>query len=130
LASKIRMAELPGVLNWLIEGCRAWQQEGLTPPERVIAATADYREEQDVLGRFLSEACEESPAAVALGKDLYAAYEQWCRDVGERPVTMREFNAVLDECGTFTRDKGKQGVRWYGLAANPAYLPLSRVTAA
>jgi phage/plasmid-associated DNA primase len=79
----------------------------------------------DFWGRF-----EEQPAAMTLGKDLYAAYEQWCKDVGERPMTMREFNAVLDERGTFTRDKGKQGVRWHGIAANPAYLSLSRVTAA
>jgi hypothetical protein len=43
---------------------------------------------------------------------------------------MREFNAVLDERGTFARDKRKQGVRWYGMAVNPAYLPLSRVIAA
>jgi putative DNA primase/helicase len=68
LASKIKAAELPGILNWLIEGCRAWQTDGLTPPERVLAATAEYREEQDVLGRFLGDACEESPAAVTLAR--------------------------------------------------------------
>jgi putative DNA primase/helicase len=130
LAQKIKDAELPGVLNWLLKGCLAWQAEGLQPPPRVMAATSNYREEQDVLGRFLGEVCEEQPAAMTLGKDLYAAYEQWCKDVGERPATMREFNAALDERGTFTRDKGKQGVRWYGIAVNPAYLPLGRVIAA
>lgn len=129
LGQKIKATELPGVLNWLLEGCCAWQEEGLQPPRGVVAATADYRQEQDVLGRFLEEACELNSADVTLGKDLYAAYNTWCGDTGERPVTLREFNARLDERGSFARDKGERGVRWHGVSARAAYLPLGRVIA-
>jgi putative DNA primase/helicase len=118
-----------GSIPWLLEGCLAWQQEGLKPPRAVMSATADYREEQDVLGRFLEDACEVSPGATTLGKDLYEAYTCWCRDAGERPVSLRELNARLDERGSFGRDRGERGVRWHGVSVRPAYLSLSRVIA-
>ena len=31
--------EAPGVLNWLIEGCIDWQEQGLNPPKAVLDAT-------------------------------------------------------------------------------------------
>jgi putative DNA primase/helicase len=40
-------AELPGILNWALEGCQMWQLYGLEPPAEVQAATQDYREEMD-----------------------------------------------------------------------------------
>ena len=46
------LSELPGILNWALEGCRLWQAEGLTAPAAVQAATQEYREEMDVLGDF------------------------------------------------------------------------------
>ena len=29
------VAELPGILAWAVEGCKAWRQRGLDPPEAV-----------------------------------------------------------------------------------------------
>ena len=43
----------PGILNWAIAGCLAWQQVGLAPPAKVQAATESYRKEQDVIGQFI-----------------------------------------------------------------------------
>jgi putative DNA primase/helicase len=42
LAEKLQ-SELPGILRWAVEGCLAWQQEGLEPPLVVKRATGDYR---------------------------------------------------------------------------------------
>jgi len=45
------MEERDAVLTWMVEGCLKWQKQGrLKTPERVAAATAEYREEMDVLG--------------------------------------------------------------------------------
>ncbi len=38
------LTELPGILNWLIAGCLAWQRRWLQPPDRVVAATSSYRD--------------------------------------------------------------------------------------
>jgi putative DNA primase/helicase len=34
-------AQWPGILRWMIEGCLAWQREGLNPPPVVTGATED-----------------------------------------------------------------------------------------
>ena len=44
LVSKLK-EELPGILNWAIKGCLAWQKDGLGVPEEVKAATDEYRKE-------------------------------------------------------------------------------------
>jgi putative DNA primase/helicase len=58
--------EMPGVLNWLLEGCLDWQQRsGLDEPEAVRTATKAYREQEDTLADFLA-AC--TITAETLGK--------------------------------------------------------------
>lgn len=52
-------AELPGILNWLIEGLADYRERGgLDPPESVLDATRGYRGESDPVGRFLAECCQ------------------------------------------------------------------------
>jgi putative DNA primase/helicase len=46
LGEKLK-AEQPAILQWMIDGCLAWQKQGLAPPEAVTAATAAYLEAQD-----------------------------------------------------------------------------------
>ena len=50
-------AEASGILNWLIEGCLAWQKQGLALPASMREDTEGYRQEQDVVGRFISDEC-------------------------------------------------------------------------
>jgi putative DNA primase/helicase len=35
--------ELPGILNWMLEGFAEWCKQGLNPPQEVLAATREYR---------------------------------------------------------------------------------------
>ena len=48
------LAELPGILNWALEGCRQWveasksSRSGLPECEAVRTATQEYRTEQDL----------------------------------------------------------------------------------
>jgi phage/plasmid-associated DNA primase len=72
------LAELPGILNWLVEGAILWQMEGLTPPPIVQEAVADYRSEQDTLADFLDECISHEDAGATLPHShLYAAYREW-----------------------------------------------------
>ena len=77
-------AELPAILAWAVEGCQAWQREGLGHAQAVTRATDDYRTDEDVLGAFLADCCEQNGEVAA--KDLRAAYEQWCAEQGELPL--------------------------------------------
>jgi putative DNA primase/helicase len=51
------LQELPGILNWAIEGCLEWQAHGLQEPAKVTRATEAYREETDLLAQFFKECC-------------------------------------------------------------------------
>lgn len=51
-------AEAPGVLAWMVEGARDYLEAGLREPEAVTEATQALREESDLIGCFLDEACE------------------------------------------------------------------------
>jgi len=110
------LAELPGILRWCVEGCLAWQKDGLGVPEEVRAATESYRAEQDVVAAFLSDRCVVAPSAKAAVKDVYKAYLTWCEENGERPLTQREMGARLVERG-FNRYRGGAtgNYMWRGL---------------
>lgn len=76
-------AELPGILNWAIKGCLDWQRSGLQPPEKVLAATKAYREEQDTIGQFIRERCQVGADYMRCkAAALYATYRQWAEDMG------------------------------------------------
>lgn len=109
------LREGPGILRWAVEGCLAWQREGLGIPPEVKEATETYRAEMDVLGEFLADCCEVKKEAKTSSKELYDAYAGWCQVNGERPLSKRNFGQRLEERG-FCPHKGTGGARyWLGL---------------
>lgn len=109
------LAELPGILHWAVEGCLAWQRDGLGVPGEVQTATCKYREEMDVLAAFISECCVVKSFAKVAAKNLYKAYVEWCEETGEHPLAQRNFGIRLAERG-FTSQKGTAGrYFWQGI---------------
>lgn len=107
-------AELPGILNWALEGCLEWQRVGLQPPPEVLAATQEYRDEMDTLAAFIEECCVLDQFARAKSSDLYGAYRLWCERSGERASTQKAFSQRLAERG-FTSTRIKGPVYWRGI---------------
>ena len=113
LAEKLK-TELSGILNWAVDGCLAWQREGLEPPEEVIKATEGYREEMDVIAAFLHDRTEtDSYGAVAV-KAIYCAYRNWCEENKETPDSQRVLTTKLNERG-FDSTHKRDGNYWLGL---------------
>ncbi len=110
-------AELPGILNWAIAGCLAWQRDGLQPPTAVVAATAEYRSEQDHIGRFIDDCCTLAPGLTITARDLRETYEKWCTENGERAWSAKAMAPKLVERGCHA-DRGDRGASriWRGLA--------------
>jgi len=98
--------ELPGILAWAVQGCLAWQKDGLGVPEEVRMATAQYREESDALAAFLADCTIQQPGATAQAAKLYKAYQGWCSQNGEKELTGTMFGRQLTE-----RGKEKRKVR-------------------
>jgi putative DNA primase/helicase len=108
-------AEQPGILRWAVEGCRAWQQEGLEPPSAVKRATGDYRAEMDVIAAFIQDCCVLGDHHHVNTRELYAEYRGWCEQIGESPVTQKALATVLQERGC-TSGRKSQGRLWSGIA--------------
>jgi putative DNA primase/helicase len=98
LPKKLR-AELPGILSWAVEGCQMWLMDGLRPPERVLAATADYKSESDTIAAFIEDCCEVDGAYTEPGGKLYQAYTRWAKDNGEYVITNTKFGRDLTDRG-------------------------------
>ena len=107
------LAELPGILNWALAGCARWLEKGLSIPEEVTVATAEYRETSDDLQGFFEEVLELVPDQTIGQSELFKVYEAW--NSSTRPLGKRNFNHKMLRPGvTRIRRAGKR--TWQGLA--------------
>jgi len=114
-------AELPGVLRWAVEGCIAWQREGLGVPDEVRKATSDYREEMDMFGAFLTECCIFGADKTILKGDLYRRYSEWCKESNAYPLSKPRFGHRLKERGIGEKKSGQH--QWKGIdLANESFI--------
>jgi len=95
----------PSILAWIIEGAVAYHQHGLGEPPSVLTATADYAHDQDTVGRFLEEECllgggENVQIKITI---VRSAYETWCTENGEAPVSAKAFGTALARAGIESR---------------------------
>ena len=91
------MAELPGILKWMIDGCLAWQKIGLCAPQAVLDATADYLKSEDTLRQWFAECCVvHSQSQGLFTSELYARWKRWAEDAGETLISQKRFAQMLD----------------------------------
>jgi len=75
LPERLRM-EAAGILAWMVEGCAEWQRGGLRPPAAVVAQSAQWRADENEVGRFLEERCLVADFAKVQAGALYEAYRK------------------------------------------------------
>ena len=121
LPTKLRQ-ELSGILNWAIQGCLAWQREGLNPPAKVQAATEAYRKEQDTIGQFISECCQtDQDYMQCKASRLYAAYRHWTEGNDHPLLTQKRFGSYLTAHGYPSDDNATgRGIMRKYIALNPS----------
>lgn len=89
--------ELPGILAWAVEGCLAWQHQGLGMPPAVREATASYFAEQDLLAQWLAERCDRrDPRAETPSSNLYNDWKGWAEARGESAGSNKAFSSGLE----------------------------------
>ena len=115
LTEKLKQ-EAPGILNWALAGLKTYLQTGLVAPEAVRKSTDVYRDESDVMNRFLVATCIFQDDAEVSTTTLYQRYRRWCDEVGETYVmSEHEFRQSLDVRG-LQRQHKRAGAVWIGLA--------------
>jgi putative DNA primase/helicase len=112
LKQKLRR-EWPGILAWMIEGCRAWQREGLNAPPVVMQATEEYLDSEDALGGWLDECCGRGPAEYWLASNVacWASYKQWAKRANEPVGSQKEFSQRMKRKFTPYRTTNSRGFR-------------------
>jgi putative DNA primase/helicase len=93
------LAELGGVLAWIVAGACLYLEHGLDPPDQVVAATTAYREDEDVLRAFVDDRCLVGPDLTAPAGELYTAAQEWAKQHGEKFGTSTAFGRALGEAG-------------------------------
>ena len=103
------------ILNWILEGARAYYQSGLLDlPASVQEATRDYFEDEDHVSRFLDERFIQTPSGWVTNADLKAAYHGWkiVNDVQGSDVSIIK---ELKKRGQFKYDRTNTDRGFYGL---------------
>lgn len=121
LAVKLR-DELPGILNWAIEGCLDWQENGLTTPKVILDATKEYRTEMDRIKSWMEDCCsiKADNSCSTKASDLYQSYKTWADDNGEWKMNQRILGTKLAEKG-FQKRRESRGWVYRGIKLNDSY---------
>ncbi|MBU9608231.1 phage/plasmid primase, P4 family [Burkholderia multivorans] len=113
------LAERDGILAWAVEGCLAWQRDGLNPPASVVSATEEYFDEEDAIGDFLDEEAQRFEQARVAVADVFQRWQEWATRRGEYVGTSRWLAQQLANRG-FGRARLHGGVKGLaGLSLKP-----------
>jgi len=74
------------------------------------------------VAQFVAEQCGVGDGSLVLAKDLYAGFQDWCRETGQDDVSQRSFGMQLTTMGFQRRRRGRGKHWWDGirLIAGPA----------
>lgn len=98
-----RREEIPreegeAIAAWLMRCVDDYVNEGLYFPDKVVEAMQEYREQSNVVVRFVQDACESRGETLAA--DLYVAFREWATLHGEpRVISQLEFEDQLEKLG-------------------------------
>lgn len=104
------------ILTWIIEGAeKAIALDFKTPLPKVVQdAIEEYREDNDWLGHFISDACEVGPDFTAKSGELYQKYRAYSIQNGEYTRSTTDFYAAIEKAG-YRRRKTSYGILVQGL---------------
>jgi P4 family phage/plasmid primase-like protien len=123
--------ELPGILNWLLDGLLDYHADKLTTPKAVEEASSGTRRQSDPVFRFVSEEIERTRNSedLLLGDDVWNRWSTWCgrqdppehagQKIGFVKKICHATGLTYDEKGPSgsdtprLRDNGRSNIRFY-----------------
>jgi putative DNA primase/helicase len=92
------LTELPGILNWAIEGLKRLRARGhfVLPPSSLDVIVKLKRKAAPVLN-FIDDECELGPNYQIKRDDLYPIYQGWCETNGHHPMSKTAFVSALED---------------------------------
>jgi hypothetical protein len=68
-----------------------------------------------LIRRFIAERCATGEERRTLAGELYAGFQDWCRDLGQQPVSQRAFGMRLTSLGLRRKRRGHGKHWWEGI---------------
>lgn len=110
------MADLPGILNWSLEGLARLRDRGhFEQPASSAEAIRDLEDLGSPISAFIRERCHVEPGGEVETKRLYGAWRDWCAEHGRaHPGTEQTFGRDLKAAvpGISTGDRRRGDDRW------------------
>jgi len=102
-------AELSGILNWSVGGAITAYKEGIGTTKSIQTETKEYREGEDIVERWLKEACTRHPTYRVGKQQAYVSFHNWAASEG-----------ILDipQAKTLTQRLNKHGITTGGGGRN------------
>lgn len=123
------LEELPGILNWAIEGLELWKQHTLyrSIPQNCLDITQEYADDVDHLGNWIRECldigdsnkAQEEPKEKAI--DLYRCYRMWMDERNHRPKSLTSWGRDM-KSKEFEKRREQSGVVYIGVRLRPEAL--------
>ena len=122
LGRRMAREEPEKILNWLLEGLKAYEEQGLNEPQQVTDWMEEYRQDMDTARQFIDEAedhgrIEVVPEREAPVREVYKAYLAWAEDNGVTPLGMNSFGKRLESMG-FERGRTSKVRTWKGISTD------------
>ena len=111
LHRKIIDKELPGVLNWIVEGLRRISRtQKFTESHKVNNALETYKEESNSVLQFIKEySIKSNEYEFIPNSELYKTYSEFCKESGYRWLNQGNFSKELKQQGFKPDRKRKNG---------------------
>jgi len=119
LTEKLK-AEWPGILQWAVDGCRAYLSQGLAPPAAVRDATTDYFGAQDLFGEWVEDCCEQGDEHWETPSRTFASWKGFADQRNERPGTQAQFRDRMEAAGFRQGRDRNRGRYWSGIRVHDA----------
>ena len=100
--------ERDGIFQWMLEGCKAWQEGGLQPPPCVREAADEYFKDEDLVGQWIEERCLTGPNVRAPSALLYKNWVEWAEARGFDRGSQRSLGEELRMRGFIQYRTGRE----------------------
>jgi P4 family phage/plasmid primase-like protien len=107
-------AEAPAILRWAIDGALLWQKRGLDAPPSIIAASAEYFDDEDTLAQFLGDETTQDATGFVTYADLHQRFVQWMQTQGLNAWTLRTLQKEVKGRG-WAEHRTKSGRGFVGM---------------
>lgn len=104
------------ILAWAVEGCLAWQKDGLNPPKVIRDATTAYQRQMNPLSEFIADECHIEEGTWTSTAELYARYVKWYQGRSDNMMRQKRFVQSLETVPGLSRSQETTGKKRRGIS--------------